>query len=54
MLPKKPGGPGSFSLSPDSSDGVVYVDEQVNALVAQFGLFFAGMLWRHERAHPVR
>ena len=35
VVPKKPGG--NFSLQPDTTDGVVYVDEFVNYLVQKFG-----------------
>jgi GH18 family chitinase len=65
VLPHKPGAPASFSLVPDQTDGVVYIDEQVNALVNQFGPASAGGiqayaidnepgLWSstHPRIHP--
>lgn len=37
LLPHKPGWPASLSLTPNTTDGVVYTDEQIHALVAQFG-----------------
>lgn len=34
---KKPGGPGTFQLNPDTTDEYVYMDEFVNWMVNQFG-----------------
>ena len=42
VQPHKPGWPGSLSLAPDPTDGTVYMDEQVNYLVNQFGPASAG------------
>lgn len=65
VLPVKPGWPGSWSTVPDASDGVVYVDEEVAALVDRFGAAASGgvrfysidnepALWSstHPRLHP--
>lgn len=37
VINDKPGTPGSLTLSPDLGDGAVYVDEQINHLINQFG-----------------